>query len=224
MNQTPHPGIVLSHAHKFIFLHFPKTGGSSILSVLEKNNICKEYPLRITAGDCREYGLLPRREGGWARHLPAVEACRMVPADMWQRYFKFAFVRNPWDWMVSTYHYHLQSFVLREARPDIYLRAAQYKDFRAWVRATIRARECPADFLSDEIGVVQMDFIGRFEHFQQDFDRVCDHVGLPRMLLPMENRSEHDHYSCYYDDETREIVRRHFYRSVSMFGYRFESV
>ena len=51
-----------------------------------------------------------------------------------------------------------------------------------------------------------MDFIGRFENLQGDYDTLCDTIGKPRVQLPHLNKSKHDHYAKYYDDETRRVV------------------
>ena len=47
-------------------------------------------------------------------------------------------------------------------------------------------------------------------------------VGLPGLELPHHNRSQHAHYSSYYDDETRDLVAQHWARDIETFGYRFE--
>ena len=68
-----------------------------------------------------------------------------------------------------------------------------------------------------------MDFVGRYERLQEDFDEACRRIGIPPRKLP-EKRKAKDRgaYREYYDDETAEMVARHFRRDIEEFGYRFD--
>ena len=76
-------------------------------------------------------------------------------------------------------------------------------------------------FISDWHGKNTMDFIGKFENLQEDFNTLCDKIGIPERQLPHQNKSEHGYYSEYYNNETREIVEEKYAKDIDYFKYSF---
>jgi len=78
-----------------------------------------------------------------------------------------------------------------------------------------------SEFFCDEKGNVIVDAIGRLETIQDDFQEICDMLGI-EATLPHENASSHGDYREYYSESTRSLVREHFEEDIERFGYDFE--
>ena len=70
----------------------------------------------------------------------------------------------------------------------------------------------------------RLDFLIRFETLKEDFAKVCYKIGCSDVILKNINISKHNHYSTYYDDESRDWVSKYFSRDIKMLGYRFETI
>lgn len=179
----------------YVFVHINKTGGSSIEAAL----------------------------GVKLDHDTALEKRQRLGLDEWSRRFKFAFVRNPWDKVVSHYLYRVRTNQTGLRDDPL--------EFGEWVRRSYGAKEPryydkPRMFMpqwrwiSDDEGVQLVDFVGRFETLAADFERVRERIRC-KGELPHRKRSERVPYADYYDDEARRIVAEHFAGDVERFGYSF---
>ena len=159
-------------------------------------------------------------------HAKAKDVQKELPPDVFNEFFKFAFVRNPWDLQVSMYH-----FMLRD--PDIPRHAevkacGNFDAFVEWVVKTpdpypkgITKRQ--SEMLADSHGKLLVDFIGRYETISADYARVCEKVGIDAPL-PHLNKSDHKDYRSYYTDHTRDLVAEHFKSDIELFGYSFDGI
>jgi hypothetical protein len=149
---------------------------------------------------------------------------RELPPEIFYGFHKFAFVRNPWDHLVSMYH-----FMLSDPEIPRHAEVKALPGFDAFVQWAIdEAAPFPkgitkrqAEMLTDRDGTLLTDFVGHYESLREDFDRVCRHLGI-EASLPHLNRSQHRDYRAYYNDHTRALVEEHFRSDINLFGYTFD--
>ena len=144
-------------------------------------------------------------------------------------YFKFCFVRNPWDRLVSGYFY-LRFGAGVENRTGSEEDIAKYDDFASFVSGWLTDDNVRSSlhfgpqypFICDGGKRVRMDFVGRLENIAVDFGTVCNHLNIQAELQRL-NSSDHRHYSEYYTAELRELVASVYAEDIAMFGYHFET-
>lgn len=143
-----------------------------------------------------------------------------VKSEKVHGYFKFAFVRNPWDRLVSFYY---SKILGKEHEGYSEYWGMEFKEFVDHICLTDIANADkhfrPQNLL---LPVKDLDFIGRFENFNSDFAKVCATLNLPDSSLPHRNQSGHFHYSHYYDEKTRQAVADLYAEDIKFFGYTFE--
>ena len=127
-------------------------------------------------------------------------------------YFSFAFVRNPYEVVVSAW----DSEKIKDF--DIYVEQQIFTGLQ------ICARRSQYDHLSDEEGNLLVNFIGRYENFSEDFYKIIEAIEVPLMLIPKRNirkeRKTQD-YRKYYTPLSREIVEKKYKKDLEFFGYEF---
>ena len=199
--------MLLSLRHRFIFIHIYKVAGTSVTRALRP--YCRErLPTRLfQTGRAQSIPTLPD-------HITAQEL-RTEVRDLFDRCFKFAFVRNPWDWQVSLYHYMKQN---RKHPQHALIRNMTFDEYITW-RVT-KDKHLQKEFVTDGEGTIIVDFVGRFERLEEDFDQICQRIGI-RPSLPHRNRSRHDDYRSCYTDTTRELIAEHFRPDIELFDYSF---
>jgi hypothetical protein len=210
--------MILSHQKKFIYIHVYKVAGTSIRTVLKEfdDSTRSDFPvnenLKFYLG--QRFKFLSR----WAiDHIKIKKVKELLPDQVFGHYFKFAFVRNPWDWQVSLYHYMLQSTV----HPQHAL-INKMKTFDEYIEWRINEDlELQRDFLYDDSGNQLVDFIGRFEKLQEDFDMICTRIPISKTALPMANKSKHTHYKEYYNAHTKKLIGDAFKKDIETFNYDF---
>jgi hypothetical protein len=199
--------MLLSHEHKFIFVHVQKTGGTSVMKAL------RPY--------CDARALADIERAGLSAHATAKEIIAAFGRPLWDEYFTFAFERNPWDKCVSLYYYY-QEHRDRYSKP---LRRRE-PSFTQWMFPFgIWPKKLKPSFDRYEVeGKVGVKFLGAFESLAEDFAIVCRRIGLEGVALPFYNRSQlrpEGGYRAHYSARARRRVERVFRREIELGNYTF---
>ena len=216
----------VSHELRCLFLHVPRTGGTSIEAALGMGgdlDVEDEGRLfgRIRSEKYRALGL----GSDFFQHLTLREVQSLGSAPRSRDYFSFAVVRNPWDRAVSVYARLVagKAGVLAESLGVDDPSDLSFEAFLELAEGCAHPHLTPqVDYLVDTSGKIAVDLVGRFEALGESFDEVRQRLGRPDLTLPHVNRSAHRHYSSYYDRATRERVAKMYARDIQAFGYVFE--
>ena len=156
---------------KLIFVHIPRTGGT----IIEKSMTNKFT-----------------EKHNYHKHFSAYDYKWAYPEE-WESYFKFGFVRNPFDRFISLYHFRPKGLSFSDWLDNITLTYIQQVDY----------------------GVDKLDFVGRYENLQKDFNKYF------QGKLTMEHTTNHKHYTEYYNDRLIKKVSDLAKDDINQFNYEF---
>jgi hypothetical protein len=208
--------MLISTSHKFIFIHIPKTAGTSIRSVLNKHAAQTNKVMQKV----HQKNKMIKSE-----HIGASDIKHILEGNLWKKYFKFAFVRNPWEIMLSHYLY----FSNRKGWSLLHQRAKKltFNKFIDWYflrapkvnynKGFRRGFEYFIEINNEQV----LDFIGKFENLKEDFASICKKLNIQEIDLPIKNKSDHKHYNFYYNDHAKRLVKNAFEKHLDYFKYTF---
>lgn len=224
--------MLISHSKQFIFIHIYKTAGTSITDLFvpyarprDKMVYDKTWPTKPVIGLLTQWMHWEddghRQFTGFHKHATAAEVQACLPDEIFQNYFKFCFVRNPFDWLVSFYEYIKQT---PRHRLKQHVENSPYKDFLVWYINQNPSRQ--SDFLVEpESKEILVDYLGYFENLSQDVASIQSRLSLKTAELSHKNPSFHRKkrdYRDYYDAESIALVEDYFRADLSILGYEFE--
>tara|TARA_B100000902_G_C27313483_1_gene919831 strand:- start:753 stop:1394 length:642 start_codon:yes stop_codon:yes gene_type:complete len=213
--------VIISHKYKFVFLHIPKTGGSSIAHEMMK--MCGYVP-NINHIPAEEFTLfkdlakwgnstdMPQHSnyGDLKRYL---EDLNIDVND----YFVFTFVRNPWDWYVSSYEFGKLRY--KQDKLD-WAKPCADNDFETWIKTAFHKQQ---DYLYDQIN-----YIGKMENMEFHLEKIRQilqtriaNVELDKVKPSIINANPHADYKTYYTEETKTLVAKRCYQIINDFHYEF---
>jgi hypothetical protein len=173
---------MISHKHKCIFVHIPKAAGTSIENVfMEDLSLNMDNRHALLLGESTNKTIGPRR----VSHLLAKEyvTLHFISQELFDSYYKFAFVRNPYDRLYSTYKYR---------KFDDYISFDTYIKLKLEKFITSQKEGFffkPQYEYLYEAGNCLVDFIGKFENLEHDFNAVMNKLNLSHLPLKHHNKS-----------------------------------
>ena len=212
---------MIDHRYKFVHVHIPKCGGSSIESFFGYDLWDKErFPGAFYSRDLM-LGKDPQTKR-FLQHSTLQEIITNSP-EFVRDYFSFTFVRNPWSRQLSDFVYYKK----RRRNKQFYNSLQFHRHFKKFLRN--KQRPDPShyipqvDYIRDRTGKVIVDHIARFENLQADFNIICDKLNIPPEDLPVKNKSTYTKtdYTQYYDSESRKIIENIYAEDIDHFGYKF---
>ncbi len=233
--------MIISHKYKFIFIKTRKTAGSSIQQYLSQ--YCGTNDI-ITPMDMPESDYHPRNYRGffnplpalfvrgknihkikellwrlitlkkYTSHIPAMELMKIIPKKTWGEYYKFCVERNPWDKVLSHYHFERQRYKKydEDISFDEYLSVAELPyDYRRYTNFT---------------GEIIVDRVLKYENLNKELAEVFEQLGIPFNGTLSSNEKSHYRkdrrtYKAIYTPAQREIVHKLFKTEINLHGYAF---
>lgn len=209
--------IIALPQHKGLYFAIPKVANSSLREIWsELLNVDVNYATRNLV-------------------FPAVKKSKV---DKYKDYYKFCFVRNPWDRLVSCYsdkvkdkEYDEFKFLFKEVpysilKPDSIQKKLTFEMFANLVvnipdEYANTHFKSQSFYITDENGKLLVDFIGKFERLGEDFLYICEKLGISDITLPHKKKSNRKSYQEYYSSHLKDLIKERYIKDLEMFGYEF---
>ena len=190
--------------HRCIFIHITKTAGTSVAKGL--------------------FNYLPY-------HYTAIDYRVIYSRKTFYQYFKFAFVRNPWDRTYSAYRYLQSGGWNDDDKKWRDQHIASYHDFNDFVMHWLTPENIQKHvhflpqhhFICDSKDRLLVDYLAYFETINEDFDKIAEKLGIDAHISH-HNASPADSYLTIYNEEARRRVADIYQKDIQLFGYDFNGI
>lgn len=187
---------------KVIFLHVPKTGGTTIERIFDIALLYDANP----------------KTNPTPQHLTCKMLRERIGNEKYDSYYKFAFVRDPWSRILSSYYWRQTLPKKRPVLPFVEFieNVERVVDGRLFYRQEFGDHFIPqVEYTSD------VDDVFRFEDFENGVRAIASRLGVPIRKIPAKKTKHYDNYREFYNDYTRQIIARIYRDEIEAFGYRF---
>jgi hypothetical protein len=206
--------MIISAQHRFIFVAIPKTGTHAVRQALREH---------MGPQDMEQVGLFVNRKMPIPElakighgHLSLQQVRPYFRPDDFDGFFKFAFVRNPFDRFISYCAFMTREHGQFEKNPQGVMR--HFIDNPQWQHILFQPQH---SFVTDSGGQLLTDYLGRVEAMQQSYDVAAERIGIPSRPLERVNASKRRDYRDYYDQPLIDGVAKLYARDLELFGYEF---
>jgi chondroitin 4-sulfotransferase 11 len=203
--------MLISEKYKYLFVHIQKTAGTSITKCL--------HQIGHTKNISNTHSFLNSQ-----------------PIHEYDNYFKFCFVRNPFDRLVSWYNMILKKDFTNDFSRYILNNSSNFSEFLDLTEIINETNEQEKitdskylksisfnqlDYITDDEGNIMVDYIGRYENLNNDFHYVMSKLGREKYNLPHINKYNHENYRKYYTERDIEKVVKMYSKDLDYFEYYF---
>lgn len=247
--------MIISHKNKFIFIKPTKVAGTSVEIALAKHCGEKDIITPITSYNPRfddsEYNhqFINYEKLGYYNHICPHDIKQKIGKEVWNKYFKFTVVRNPWDQAVSRYFWNKERSSQLQKKfnkvkilsilfnPHAYIHV--FKELRGFLQKiyllnsseferfilTFNKDWTNTRYYFDKHGKPLCDYYMRYENLEEDYKNICNKLGIPYEKLPKtknKQRKGKKHYSKYYNKKTKAKIKSKFKKEINFFNYKFK--
>ena len=180
--------MIISDSNKFVYIHVPRTGGNSVKEMW--SNQFEAHKSHVTFKDgVRRFG----------------------KGRTFDDYFKFGFIRNPWERVYSLFCKHVKQSPVDTSH-----------GFKYWMFDQ-RRTDSHRDRQSAMYYLKGVDYVAKFENFEEEWDKIFDKINLPRIEIPhvYKFRDDKVQYRDLYDEDMQKFIRRHHQEDIDRGSYIF---
>jgi len=215
--------------HKIIFVHIPKTAGTTINSALgieslfSKYKSLDDYDIAILYGNTHTYEL---------DHLPARNIKRITDCYTWDHYFKFAVVRNPYDRMVSQYFYAIETEDYRMIGKEYFssfeifvnrlYELYKMDKFKSFIHKEKSHYIPQYKYIYDRNGNMLVNYVAYFDNFEEEIENILSFLSKKKLLTKFKHKkmsSTHSHYYEYYTPELEDKIYEIYKKDFKLFDF-----
>jgi len=204
---------MISDNKKFIFIHIPKNGGTSIQEMLlDYLNCSYEYN--------NDIGLIKfKDEYGTKKHSSLLKITKAIGRKNIRKYYKFTVVRNPYDRFISMYFWALKyKYRINQSIQEVLMRNDKINyNYAKEIISMDFAR--PQTRWLKVCNKIKIDYIIRLENIQDGWNYVCNKINIPNSVVPKLNSNKHGYYGKYYYNELKELIDNFYSEDFTNFYY-----